>query len=75
MLFEVPEERSKEPAPVARNLVLNRAGITAPIVGPRRMAHVEESLGAVSWELSEDHLDRLDEGSAKRLPYPDDMIQ
>jgi len=74
-LFEVAEEIHKKPAQVALNWVLHRPGITAPIVGVRKMAHLEDNLGTVGWQLSQEHLDRLNEASAKRLPYPYDVVE
>ena len=48
------------PADVALNWVSRQPGVTAPIVGPRTMAHFEASLAAVELELPEDAMSRLD---------------
>jgi aryl-alcohol dehydrogenase-like predicted oxidoreductase len=41
--------------------VLQHPAVTAPIIGPRTMEHLESQLGAVEVELSGDVLDRIDE--------------
>ncbi|MFI5011949.1 MAG: aldo/keto reductase [Hyphomicrobiales bacterium] len=71
-LVGVGKEIGKAPAQVALNWLLCRAGVTAPIIGARNMAQLEENLGAVGWRLSEEHVKRLDQASDKPLPYPYD---
>jgi len=73
-LLEIAEESGKTPAQVALNWVLNRPGITAPILGVRTMAHLEDNLGAVGWSLSEEQTARLNLASDVPLPYPYDML-
>ncbi|HET6531149.1 MAG TPA: aldo/keto reductase [Actinoplanes sp.] len=41
--------------------VLQHPAVTAPIIGPRTMAHLESQLGAVGVRLPGDVLDRIDE--------------
>ncbi|MCA2213255.1 aldo/keto reductase [Jidongwangia harbinensis] len=41
--------------------VLQHPAVTAPIIGPRTMAHLESQLGAADVTLSTDILDRIDE--------------
>jgi aryl-alcohol dehydrogenase-like predicted oxidoreductase len=41
--------------------VLRHPAITAPIIGPRTMEHLESQLAAAEVVLSEDVLDRIDE--------------
>lgn len=72
-LLAVAKETGKSPAQVALNWVLQRPGVTAPIIGARTMAQFEDNLGAAGWALSADQMERLDTASAKRLPYPYDL--
>ena len=44
--------------------------MTAPIVGPRTMGHLEGSLHALDVELDDDALDRLDEIFPGYKPAP-----
>jgi aryl-alcohol dehydrogenase-like predicted oxidoreductase len=53
---------------------LQRRGVTAPILGARTLAHLEDNLGAAGWDLSTVHMDRLNQASAPALPYPYDLL-
>jgi aryl-alcohol dehydrogenase-like predicted oxidoreductase len=46
---------------LALAFVLRHPAVTAPIIGPRTMDHLESQLGAVDVVLSDDVLDRIDE--------------
>ena len=41
--------------------VIRHPAVTAAIIGPRTMDHLESQLGAADVELSDDVLDRIDE--------------
>lgn len=73
-LFEVAEETGKKPAQVAINWLLQRPGVTAPIIGTRTMAQLEDNLGAVGWNLSPEYVDKLNQASALKPPYPYDAL-
>ena len=69
-LLSVAEEAGKSPAQVALNWLLRKSAVTAPIIGARTMAHLEDNLGATGWSLISEQVNRLDEVSALPLPYP-----
>jgi aryl-alcohol dehydrogenase-like predicted oxidoreductase len=46
---------------VALAFVMQHPGVTAPIIGPRTMEHLQSQLGATEVTLSPDLLDRIDE--------------
>ncbi|MFN8597766.1 MAG: aldo/keto reductase [Anaerolineae bacterium] len=73
-LLAVAAECGKTPAQVALNWVLNRPGVTAPIIGVRTLAHLEDNLGAIGWRLSAEQLSRLNQASDLPLPYPYDWL-
>ncbi len=73
-LFAVAEEAGKEPVQVALRWLLQRPGVTAPIIGARTIAHLESNLGAAGWELTPAQMARLTEVSEPALPYPYDFI-
>jgi NDP-hexose 2,3-enoyl reductase len=50
-----------DPANVALGWLLSRPGVTAPIIGPRTVAQLDASLGALDVQLDESALARLDE--------------
>ena len=74
-LFAVAEEAGKTPAQVAIGWLLQRPGVTAPIIGARTMKHLEDNLGAVDQPLSGEHMARLNEASEPQLPYPYNFIR
>jgi aryl-alcohol dehydrogenase-like predicted oxidoreductase len=69
-LVAIAEECGKTPAQVALNWVVNRPGVTAPIIGVRTMHHLEDNLGTVGWSLSEEQMAGLNAVSKKSQPYP-----
>jgi aryl-alcohol dehydrogenase-like predicted oxidoreductase len=58
---EVAAARGVPPAQVALAWVLQRPGITAPIVGATRLGHLEDALAAEELELTEEEIRRLEE--------------
>jgi aryl-alcohol dehydrogenase-like predicted oxidoreductase len=69
-LFAVADEVQKTPAQVALNWLLQKPTVTAPIIGARTVAHLEDNLGATGWSLTSEQISRLDQASAQPLPYP-----
>jgi aryl-alcohol dehydrogenase-like predicted oxidoreductase len=61
-------------AQVALNWVLHAPGVTAPIIGARTVAQIEDNLGAIGWTLDADARRRLDDASAIERGYPYDFI-
>lgn len=73
-LFAVAEEVGKAPAQVALNWLLQRPGVTAPIIGARTLEQLENNLGAAGWSLSQEQVARLIQISDQQLPYPYSFI-
>ncbi|MEZ4559366.1 MAG: aldo/keto reductase [Caldilineaceae bacterium] len=61
--------------PGRASTVLNRPGITAPIIGARTLEQLDDNLGAAGWALSDAQMARLTEVSEPELPYPYDTIR
>ncbi len=55
------DELGHHPATVGLAWLLHQEGVTGPIVGPRTVAHLEQSLTALDVHLGESELARLDE--------------
>ncbi|MQY14929.1 Protein tas [Streptomyces sp. RB5] len=70
----VAAETGRTPAQVSLRWLLDRPGVTAPIVGARTFEQFTDNLGAVGWELSEEHRAALDTASERPLPYPYDVL-
>lgn len=71
----VAEALGRTSAQIALNWVLHRPGVTAPIIGARTLAQLEDNLGAAGWNLDADHLETLDVVSRPDLFYPHDMYR
>src|SRR4030081_3620305 len=64
---ETAGERGVPPAQVALAWLFHRPGVTAPIVGATRLAHLEDALAAEQLKLDDDEMQRLEEPYA---PHP-----
>jgi aryl-alcohol dehydrogenase-like predicted oxidoreductase len=64
---EIAAERGVLPAEVALAWLLHKPGVTAPIVGATKPAHVEDALAAEGLALSDDELARLED---LYVPHP-----
>ena len=67
---EISEETGKSYAQVSLNWLLRQEGVTAPIIGARRLDQLEDNLGATGWELGEEQVARLSQASALEEVYP-----
>ncbi|WP_280768062.1 aldo/keto reductase [Salipaludibacillus daqingensis] len=73
-LHAVSNETDKTPAQVAINWLLQRPGVTAPIVGARTLEQLQSNLEASGWALTEDHMERLNKASDLYTTYPYDQM-
>jgi aryl-alcohol dehydrogenase-like predicted oxidoreductase len=73
-LLHISQARNKAPSQIALNWLLQQPGVTAPIIGARTVAQLEENLGSVSWDLSAEELAELDQASQIPLPSPYSFI-
>jgi aryl-alcohol dehydrogenase-like predicted oxidoreductase len=64
---EVAAERGISSAQVGLSWLLHKPGVTAPIVGATKLAHVEDALAAEALSLSDDEIQRLEE---PYVPHP-----
>jgi aryl-alcohol dehydrogenase-like predicted oxidoreductase len=71
---QIAKEVGASTAQVAIAWALAQPGVTSPIIGARTMAQLDDNLGALSIELSPEHLARLADASAFELGYPHDML-
>ncbi len=64
------EETGHSTAQVALRWLLQRPGVTTPIIGVRTVAHLEDNLKVSNWQLSQDQMERLNAVSELPTPYP-----
>jgi aryl-alcohol dehydrogenase-like predicted oxidoreductase len=69
-LAAIAEETEKTIPQIALNWLLRRPGVANVVVGARNEAQLAENLGALSFELTEEQIQRLDAASRRTPPYP-----
>ena len=70
VLREIAAERGVSIAQVALNYIVHRPGVTSVIIGERDREQLDDNLGALGWQLDPEQVRRLDDVSARPLPYP-----
>lgn len=73
-LQSIAQELGRSAAQVALRWVMQRPGVTSPIIGARKLEHLEDNLGASDFELSESQMAELNRVSEKPKPYPYNVI-
>ncbi|GAA0803358.1 aldo/keto reductase [Spirilliplanes yamanashiensis] len=73
-LHAVAGEAGRPPAQVALNWLLQRDGVTAPIIGARNLEQLDANLAATDWDLDPALAERLTAASDQKLPYPHDLL-
>ncbi|GIF05088.1 aldo/keto reductase [Actinoplanes siamensis] len=70
-LLAVADEVGRNPAQVALRWLMQRPGVTAPIIGARTVDQLAVNLGASGWSLTDKHMESLTvAGDRRPLPYP-----
>ncbi|WP_040834201.1 aldo/keto reductase [Nocardia brevicatena] len=72
---EVAAETGRTPSQVALAWTLREPGVTAPIIGARTAAQLEDNLGALDVEFADEHLTRLEAASAVDLGFPHEFLR
>jgi aryl-alcohol dehydrogenase-like predicted oxidoreductase len=74
-LADGAQELGKSIAQVSLRWLMQRPGVTAPILGARTMEHLQDNLGASGWQIPGELMDRLNRVSELQAPYPHDFIR
>jgi aryl-alcohol dehydrogenase-like predicted oxidoreductase len=72
---EIAAARGKTQPQVALAWLLTRPTVVSPIIGARTPEQLEDNLGAVGWELTQEEIDRLNTVSAIPEGYPYRMMR
>jgi aryl-alcohol dehydrogenase (NADP+) len=67
-LVEVAERAGAKPAQVALTWLLQRPGVTAPIIGASKMSHLEDAVAALAVKLGDEEVKALE------APYKPHLI-
>ncbi|MGV9679677.1 aldo/keto reductase [Nocardia sp. NPDC003482] len=71
---DVAAELNRTPSQVALAWTLRNPAVTAPIVGARTPAQLEDNLGALEVEFDAAQVDRLERASAVELGFPHEFL-
>ena len=71
-LAAVSRDTGKSLAQTALRWLMQKPGVTAPILGARALSQLTDTLGSSEWKLSDDHMRRLDAASEVAVSYPYD---
>lgn len=72
---EIAKENGKSSAQVALAWLLRNPAVTAPVIGVRTMAQLQDNLGALDVDLSDTQVARLDEVSAVPPVFPMSVLK
>jgi aryl-alcohol dehydrogenase-like predicted oxidoreductase len=73
-LKQVAGRHNVSPARVALSWVLGRPAVSSVIIAARRVEQLEDNIGAVDLQLSDDDVQILDAASDPGIPYPKWMV-
>jgi aryl-alcohol dehydrogenase-like predicted oxidoreductase len=73
----IAKETGRTPSQIALNWIRQQKdrGVIIPIIGARTEAQIKDNLGCLDFELSHDHMNRLDEISKIQLGFPHDILE
>jgi aryl-alcohol dehydrogenase-like predicted oxidoreductase len=71
---QIAAEVNRTASQVALNWLLQQPGKPIPIVGARKVSHLEDNLGALDFTLDAAQIDRLNQASSFALPFPHSFI-
>ena len=74
-LAAVAKETERTPAQVAIRWLMQKPGVASVILGARTKTQLDDNLLAASFELSNEHMSRLDEAGRIELGYPHDYLR
>ena len=75
VVAQIAAEIGASPAQVALAWTLANPAVSAPVLGARTPAQLEDNLGALDLTLDESHLQRLDTASAVPAVFPMDVLK
>ena len=74
-VMKIAEETGRTPSQVAINWARKQSKFIIPILGARTLPQIEDNLKCVEFDLSSDHLKRLNDISKIDLGFPHEMLR
>lgn len=73
-VVKIANEIERSPAQIALNWVRQQSGVIIPLIGARKESQMIDNLGAIEFQLSQEHLLRLDQVSQIELGFPHEFL-
>jgi len=70
----IADEIGTHPAQVALNWVRQQPGVVIPLLGARKLSQIENNLGCLDFELTAEHMQKLNDVSQIELGFPHDFL-
>ena len=67
---KIAQKIERSPSQVSLNWILQQPGGTIPIIGARKLSHVEDNLQAIDFTLTSEQIERLNRVSNFKHPFP-----
>lgn len=74
-VIDIAEAIGASPSQIALRWSMQRPGLILPLVGARTEEQIHDNLRALDIELSDDHMETLNEASSIELGFPHDFLQ
>jgi aryl-alcohol dehydrogenase-like predicted oxidoreductase len=71
---EIAKEIDRTPSQVSLNWLVQQSGKPIPVVGARKVSHLEDNISALDFTLSPEQIDKLNRASSFDLPFPHSFI-
>lgn len=69
-LNSIADDLNRSVAQIALRWLMQRPGVTTPIIGASKRHHLIDNLGAADFELNEEQMEKLNQVSQPQYPYP-----
>nr|WP_206536614.1 aldo/keto reductase [Haloferax elongans] len=66
----IADEKDASPAQVSLSWLLHKPVVDAPIIGPRRLDHLDENIGALDVDLTSADIERIEAPKTPQWPAP-----
>lgn len=73
-LFKIADELKRTVSQVALRWCIQRNFVSIPLIGCRKLSQLEDSLGALEFQLTEEQVARLDSVTNYQPGYPHDFL-
>jgi aryl-alcohol dehydrogenase-like predicted oxidoreductase len=71
---EIAAEVDRSASQVSLNWLVQQPGRPIPIIGARKVEHLQDNIGSLDFTLSAEQIDRLNKASSFPMPFPQSFI-